>query len=76
MRAIAGINRTLNVICAMMCLGLAGVSEIVKAYKVRNQVLNKEIMDEIVANGKFVGMAKDGKTPIYAIRSFRSYKHK
>jgi len=76
LRAIAGINRTLNVICAMMCLGLAGGSEIVKAYKVRNQVLNKEIMDEIVANGKFVGMAKDGKTPIYAIRSFRSYKHK
>ena len=75
-RAVTGINMTLNVICAMMCLGLATVTEILKAYKIRNQVMNDEIMNEIVANGKFVGMDKDEKTPIYAINPFKSIKHK
>ncbi|MBR6149567.1 MAG: hypothetical protein IKQ44_14630 [Lachnospiraceae bacterium] len=75
-RAVTGLSMTLNGICALICLGLAGAAEIIKDYKVRNHVLNQEIMDEIVANGKLVGMDKDGKTPIYAIRSYRSYKAK
>ncbi len=73
-RAICGASMTLNLICTVSCLGLALTAEIVKAYKIRNQILNQEIMDEIVANGKFVGMAKDGKTPIYAIKPFNSKK--
>ena len=75
-RAVTGVDMTLNVICSLMCLCLAVAAEIIKAYKVRNHVLNQEIMDEIVANGKLVGMDKDGKTPIYAIRSYKSYKAK
>ncbi len=75
-RAVAGANIALNVICAMMCLGLAGGTEIVKAYKIRNQVMNDEIIKEIVAKGKFVGMDKDGKTPIYTVNPFKSIKRK
>ncbi len=75
-RVISGVNVAFNVICALMCLGLVGATEIIKAYKIRNQVLDKEIMDEIVANGKFIKYAKDGKTPIYAIKPFNSKKTK
>ena len=75
-RAFCTMNIMFNLVCGLMCLILAAASEIVKNYKVRNSVLNEEIMDEIIANSKLVKIDEETNTPIYALKTYKSVKHK
>jgi len=73
-RGILGVGVTLNAICAILCFCLAGIAEIVKGYKIRNNYVDQEYIDNIVENGKRINSDDEDAVPVYVCRSFKPRK--